>query len=165
MNLDAFRDTVLAAAREDADRLLVEAEHDATAQVADARTEGARLLERARREGRAAAEVETGRRRSEARRAARLRILRARRDTLDQLRHRTLEVLRERRGGHEYRRMLDVLERNARQQLGGAVEVDRNPDGGGLVARVDGRRVEYRLAGLVDAELAEMGAQLAELWR
>lgn len=165
MNLDAFRRSVLTEAREDARRELDSADDEVRHHVTDAQAQAARLVDSARREGREAAELETRRRRSEARRGARERVLHARRDALEQLRRRVLELLLERRGSVAYRGLLDRLETTARNQLAGSVEIERTPDGGGLVAHVDGRRVDYRLPVLVDSALEGLGTQLEELWR
>lgn len=163
MKLDTFRDAVMREAREEAGRLLDAAERDARRVLDEARERADDLVERARREGREAAEREMRRRRAEAQREARTRVQEARRDAVDHLRRRGLELLRERRGTEEYAGLMERLGATARDQLGSGVRIETGDDG--LVASVDGRRVDYRLPALVDRLMEELGGELEELWR
>jgi vacuolar-type H+-ATPase subunit E/Vma4 len=165
MTLDAFRAALLAQARQTARQQIDEAERDARERVRDARQRAVRVLDDAREQGRQAAEHETRRLRAQARQEGREARLRTRRDTLAELRRRTLARLEEQRDTPAYQDLLDRLERLAREQLGSDAEVDTEPDEGGLVARAGGRRVDYRLPAVVDRALQDMGDELEELWR
>lgn len=165
MRLQAFREAVLAEAREDAQRRLDETEQAARRRLESAQAQAAELVEDARQEGRDSAERETGRHQMESRRTAREQVLQAHHDAVVLLRRRVLTLLRERRHSKPYRDLLVCLEERARQQLGTEAEVDNDPDGGGFVARADGRRVDYRLPTLVERVMDEMGTELEDLWR
>lgn len=165
MKLDAFREAVLDEARADADRRLEEAERNADERTDDARRRADELLEEAREEGRRAADRETHRRRSEARREARERILRAHRDAVERARERSLEKLRQMQDHEEYEELMGRLEQLAHQQLGDDIEMERDAEIGGFVARADSRRVDYRLPVLVDRAMEEMGSELRNLWQ
>lgn len=165
MRLEAFREALLADARGDARRHRDAADRDVQQRLAAAAQGADDARGRATREGRDAAELETRRRRAEARRRARAEVLGARREALDDLRRLVLDRLGDRRDTPAYTTMLDRLERAARHRLDDAARIDRHPDGGGLVAHADGRSIDYRLPTLVDLALAEMGEGVEELWR
>lgn len=165
LNLEAFRKALLDEAQREARERLEQAKRDAQRKLDDARQKRDGLVEDARREGRESAERETRRRRSEARREARAKILRARREALEQLRDRTLDRLREKQGDGDYRRFMSRLEEIAREQLGDGARIEPDPDTGGLIARCEGRVVDYRLPAVVDRALEDLGAELEALWQ
>lgn len=165
MTLDVFRAAVLGEARDEARQRIDDAERAALERVRAAQEQASRLRDRAKRQGRETAEHETRRLRAAARQHGRQLVLRTRRETLAELRHRALARLDARRGTPDYRRLLDRLEQLAREQLGDDAEIDAEPDDGGLVACAGRRRVDYRLPAVVDRTLQDMGAELEELWR
>ena len=164
MKLDAFRDAVLERARAEAAEEVRGAEEEGHRRVEEARRRTAHLLERARREGREAAERATGWERAEASREAREGVLRARRDALQELRERALQRLRSMQGEPAYAELLQRLEAAARAQIGESAEIERNDDLGGIVARSGARRVDYTLPEVLDRVLNDMGEELAGLW-
>jgi len=165
LKLEAFRKTVLDEAQRDARERLQQVEESARRKVDAARQKFERLMEEARGEGRESAERETRRRRSEARREARAQVLRVRHEALERLRERTLQRFQQKRGDNDYRRFMSRLERIAREQLGDEARIEPDADAGGLVARCEGRLVDYRLPAVVDRALEDLGAELEELWR
>ena len=159
LKLDAFRKAIVDEARREARERLDQAEREARRKVAEARQKLEALLEEARREGRETAERETRRRRSEVRREARAQVLRARREALERLRKAALERFR------NNRTIMGRLEKMAREQLGEEASIEPDPESGGLVARRDGRMVDYRLPTVIDRALEDLGVELEELWQ
>ncbi|HLI56424.1 MAG TPA: hypothetical protein VKY26_05250, partial [Actinomycetota bacterium] len=66
----------------------------------------------------------------------------------------------------DYADLLDRLRRLASGQLSEEARVVADPAGRpGLIAEVDGRRVDYRLATIADRVLAGLGPDLERLWQ
>lgn len=164
-DLGAFRDAVLAEAREHARQVREQAGPAADEQLRAARVDAAALVDEAQREGREAAQRQQRHERSEARRENRETVLAARGDAVEQLRYRVLEHLDQARDGAAYDGLLGRLETVARRQLGGRCEVEEDTEAGGVLATAGGRRVDYRLPTLVERALADLGSELEELWR
>jgi vacuolar-type H+-ATPase subunit E/Vma4 len=164
-SIEVFRDAVLADARAATRRRLEAARHDAHERIGEARKQARWLIENARQEGREAALREMRRQRVEARRQAHGIVLNARREALERLRERTLARLRGRRGDGADERLAERLQELARRQLGDEIEIEREPDGGGLIAHRGARLVDYRLSALVDRAMDDLGPELEELWR
>lgn len=165
MNLAAFERAVRDEVRTQASRIVEDAEHEAHRHLQQARQQAEQRREHARERGREIAEHELHRRRAEARRRAREQVLRAQNEAFEQLRERAHEHLDEQRGrdaGHDLRARLAQL---ARQQLGGDLRIEPEPQGRGLVAYADGRQVDYRFVRLVERELRSLGAEVERLWR
>ena len=165
IELTAFRDAVLGDARTAAAQLMAAAGEEADGWVHAARADAEEVRTRARQRGQAAARHQLQRRVAAGRQQAREQVLRARRDVVEALRSRALARVDEQRGSADYGQLRDRLEEIARQQLGAAAAIVEDPDSGGIVARSDGRQVDYRLPVLVDRVVAELGAELEELWR
>lgn len=163
VRLDAFREAIVEEARQEAQEELERVKRDAERKIEDARGQAEEWVDEARRQGREAAERETRRRRSEARREAREQILRARTDALEELRRRAMERIRRDEGG-SYQQFMDQIRTLAREQLGEGAEIEEDAEAGGLVARSDGRLVDYRLPAVLDRVFEEMGIELEELW-
>lgn len=161
MNLDVFREALLAEARSDAQRLLSEAESEADQRTGEARARAEELVEKARAEGSDIAERETARDRASARRSAREQILAAQREVYEELRQRATAAAENADG---LGALEDRLEELARDQLGAGARIKHPTDGGGLLAVADDRRVDYRVPALVDRALTELGAELRGLW-
>lgn len=162
--LETLRAALVEEARREAAARVEAAERAAAERVALARAEAERLTEKARQEGREETARATRRLRSEARRRAREQVLRARRDAVERLRSRSVEQLRENVTGRTAAELEQRLVRLARAQLGDDADIETGP-GGGLVARADGRRVDYRIPALVDRALEEMGEEVEDLWQ
>ena len=127
---------------------------EATATLDDARARGED-------EARAAAAGELAR----LRREARERVLRTRRDAYDQLVEDAEQAVAGLRHDPEYERLLDALRHRAREQLGDAgVEVEIDPEVGGLVARAGSHSVDYRLSAVAERALSDLGAQVDPRW-
>jgi len=76
--------------------------------------------------------------------------------------HRTVLNLRD---DPRYPALLDQLEDLAHRQLGPNAAIERAPEQrGGIVARHEGRRVDYTLAALADRALAQLGDDIEGLW-
>jgi vacuolar-type H+-ATPase subunit E/Vma4 len=163
VNLEAFRDAVLAEARASARALTDEADREARERIEEATRRADQQRERARHQGRETAERAAHRERSRVRRQARQQVLRARRAAVDDLREAVLARLGEQRGSPAHRALLEGLTQQARGQLGAGAEIEPREDG--VVAHLDGRSVDYRLPVLVDRAIEDLGAELEELWR
>lgn len=157
MKLDPYRDALLQEARERADAARAEATQEAADRAEEARTRADRMVREARAEGEAAAERETAREHVRARRRARRIVLEARRDVLTRLRHASLDAVLAARSDPAYGKLLERVTVLARDQLGADARLTVDPpDAGGVVAEVNGRRVDYTIAALVDRALAEV---------
>ena len=164
MSLDPYRDALLQEARAGADAALAEATQEAAARTQEARERAERIVREATAEGEAAAERETAREHIRARRRARRIVLEAKRDVLGRLRRASLDATMATRSEPAYEAMLARLEALARDQLGPQARLTIDPpDLGGIVAEVDGRRVDYTIAALVDRALAEVAPVAMEL--
>lgn len=161
--LGPVRDALLTAARADAERT-----------VAAARAEAARLREQAAEEERAIRRdardrgTAQGRRDAEAtarrgRRQARHAVLTTRQEACDRLRSQVLARLEAGREDPTYPVLLQQLGDRARAALGADARVVEAPTGG-VVAEVEGRRVDLSLPRLVEEALAALGGDLEGLW-
>jgi vacuolar-type H+-ATPase subunit E/Vma4 len=165
MRLDALREALVAQARQEASALEAEAERAAAERVQSARSQAARLTEQAKADGREQTERAVRRRLSSARRHGREVVLRARRDALDRLRDRVVELLRDAEHTAGYSRLMADLASRAREQLGESADMIDDPAVGGFVARSGGRVVDYRLPEVVARTMEDMGDELEDLWR
>lgn len=142
----------VAAADVEADRVLRRARAEADAMLADARAKGtadgaavlANDLSRAEREARSVLLV--------AQRAAHDRARQAARDAVAELRNDPV-----------YPILVDALRARARHDLGPTTVVAELPRGG-VVAEVDGRRIEHSLAELADDLMDRLGDEVDGLW-
>ncbi len=164
MNLEAYRLGRLADVAAHAARLDTESRTEADARRAAAQRSAAAVVERARADGAAEADREMTRDGARERRRARRIVLDARRRAYERLRvdvHAAIESTDRR---SEYEALLDRLEGLAHEQLGDRARVERDPAGGGLIAEIDGRRVDYTLDALVERCLRGLGAEVERLW-
>ena len=60
---------------------------------------------------------------------------------------------------------MQQLEAMARQQLGDTAQIEPDKEAGGLIARCDGRVVDYRTPAVVDRAIEDLGAELETLWQ
>ncbi len=164
--LEVFRSARLAMVSREADTLLADTDASVASELADARREADAILAQARAE------------RHRPRRSARWRrprrgasgahdgscSLRARRRT------RTCATRHGSRcwpARHKPStpRLLDRLERLARERLGEGVAIERDPpDSGGVIREAQGRRVDHSLVALVERSIAGLGEEVERLW-
>lgn len=161
--LSPVRERLVRAARTDAEALLAEADQEAAALLERARAEARAILDAARREGEADGSDAARDLLVRARREARTRTLAARRESFEEVRRQAAGRVRDLRGSDGYAALREELERRARVLLGPAAEVSEHADGG-VVARVQGRRVDLSLTALADRALDRMGGQVRSLW-
>src|SRR5689334_10550009 len=158
---DALRpvcEALLAAARRDADRVLRSARTRAEELVADAVRRASAIRDEARCQGEADAAAAVTAERAAARRSARAAVLHAQRDAYEQLRSAARVAVAALREAPDYPALRAGLVAWLHRALGPDAEVRDLPDGG-VAGGLDGRRVDYSLAGFadraVDAVLAE----------
>jgi len=146
-------ETALRAVRAAAEALLVQA-----------RRESQDLIEGARREAASRAEAETARERAALRRESARTVLDAKRTIVDDVAkqvHRAVLALRD---ADDYERLLDGLEARARSRLGPQAIIVRDPpDGGGVMARRDGCRLDYTLPALARLASADLDSATGKL--
>jgi vacuolar-type H+-ATPase subunit E/Vma4 len=163
--VDDAREGLLAEARGDAARLLAEADASVEATLRRAREEAERVIERARDEGRAEGRIAAARQDAQLRMTDRLGVLAAQRASYDGLRERARRAALELRQEAGYGDLLDRLAAAARRDLGPDAELEVDPpDGGGVRARAESRRVDYTLAVLADRCIDELGPAARRLW-
>jgi vacuolar-type H+-ATPase subunit E/Vma4 len=167
VSAERLRATLLAGAEAEAAALREEAERRAGDEVDRARDESARLQEAARSEGEAAGELETARELALARTEARRLVLEARQAVYLGFRDQALaSALALRADRKAYTRLLDRLERAARDALGEGTAVERDPERvGGVRGRAGSRSVDLTLPVLVDDCIAALGVRAEALWR
>ncbi|MCI4354229.1 MAG: hypothetical protein L3K06_02550 [Thermoplasmata archaeon] len=161
MKLDPYREALLQEIRERADAMRGEATRDAIDRATQARERADRMIREARADGEAAAERETALGHVRARRRARRVVLEARRAALVRLRRAALDAAMAARSEPAYGVLLERLAALARDQLGAGARLTVDPpDAGGVVAEVDGRRVDYTIAALVERILAQASSAI-----
>jgi vacuolar-type H+-ATPase subunit E/Vma4 len=161
--LESVREHHLAAAREQAESIVRGARAQAQEITASGAAAVAALVEHARREGEAAADLDTNREWITARRRARGLVLSAQREMYEELRGAVASAAR---ADPRYPALLERLARAGQRQLGPGAEVglDRDGEGGVRVSR-KGRRIEWSLAAIVGGGLDRLGPRVTELWR
>lgn len=162
--LEPVRRALLDDAREEAGRLVEDAKAEAEARVSAAETCAEQAVEQARRRARATAAARARRAIGVARRDAHAVQLEAESriwtDVVERL-HRAVDALP---SDPRYSTLLDGLEQAARRRLGEEATIQRDPEGGGVLASLEGRRVDYRLQTLADRALEALADEVAELW-
>jgi vacuolar-type H+-ATPase subunit E/Vma4 len=165
MTLEAARDSRLADAHAQADRIRAQADADAAARVADARRHADAVVESARAQGAAEGRLDARADEAGARVRARAVVLAARRDAYDELSRAARAAVVRLREAPEYPELLDRLADAARRELGAAAELDVDPpDAGGVRARAGSRRIDATLPALADRCIADLGPTLTRLW-
>jgi len=164
VGLDPVREALLAQAERDADRLVRQAADRAAADVAEAEDETDAQIRRARAEGVAAAELEAAAELARAGRRARTYVLEAQRAVYDDVRRRAHDAALELRASPGYPGLVERLASRARAELGPGAELELDPPGGGVVAQVGNRRLDYTLPVLVERAFAEHADEIGELW-
>jgi vacuolar-type H+-ATPase subunit E/Vma4 len=161
--LAAVRESLLARARAEGERIRAEAAAEAGAALSQARQQAEAILATAREQGASeGAQVATAAR-TRARRRARGLLLAGQRQAYEALRRRGREAVRALRDHPEYPRLRQRLERIARELAGPGAAVRDAPDGG-VVAEASGRRVDCSLGALADRAVEGLGAEVEGLW-
>lgn len=162
--LTPVRETLLARARADADRMLAEAEAEAAEIIARAQVEADRIRAEARTQGEADAARVLVSDRARARRQARAVVLVAQRDVYDELRTQVRRELPALRADPAYGSWCDRLRKQVHAVLGADAAVAEDPDGG-VVGEMAGRRAGSTLVGLADQALDKLGSDVEGLWQ
>ncbi len=161
LTLDVFRESILAEAKAEAERLVAEADAAAGDRMAEARKRADDMVENAREEGRAMAERETALDRAAARRRVRGTVLDAQRRAFEELRERSIEALTRSDG---LAHLMEHAEAMARARLGEHTDIEDDPGSAGFIATAGGRRLDFRASSLIDRAMIELGTRLEELW-
>jgi vacuolar-type H+-ATPase subunit E/Vma4 len=165
VTLAPLREALIATAHRDAERVRAETAAAVEAELAAAREDAAELVGRARAEARERAELDSRRREAAQRREAQARVLRARREAYESLRDEAAAAVLRLREDPGYEALLDRLEASARERLGPAVSIERDPPGtGGVIARDGQRSIDATLPALAAAALEALGGGVEELW-
>lgn len=161
--LAPVRESLLARARADAERVGAEAAAEADGVLSTARRQAETILADAREQGAAEAARVAAAARARARRQARGLLLAGQRQALEALRRRSRDAVTALRGDPNHRLLRRRLERIARELAGPGATVVESPDGG-VVAEGPGRRVDCSLTALADRAVDALGAKAEGLW-
>jgi hypothetical protein len=164
MSLEPVRIALLAEAESEAERRAGRADEQAAAQVRQAEEQKAALILRARTEGEAAAALEAASELAQARRRARQLVLEAQRAVYDDVRREAHATAQRLRSEERYRDVLDRLAARVGEELGADAEIERDPPDGGVIGRLDNRRVDHTLPAVVERWLARHAIDLERLW-
>ncbi len=161
--LEAVRRHHLAAAHARADAILRDARAQAQQIAAKSETDARALVEQAEKEGEEAAELDTSREWTSARRRARSVMLAAQSEAYQDLRTAVAGAVR---SDSRYLSLLSWLADAALRKLGPGAEVavDTGGDRGVTATRKD-RLVEWSLEKIVDESVYRLGPSVEELWR
>ena len=164
--LEPVRRALVDDARTEAQRLLVAAIDDAEEMVSTAREDVANRVAQAEQANESAARARADLALGHTRRETHRQLLEAResirRQLVDALHGSALEL----RSAPRYPDLLEHYSMVARRQLGPDAVLERDPDDrGGIVARSDGRRVDYTLEALADRALETLAEGVMRLWR
>lgn len=151
-------------ARDDASRVIAEAERDATRVAADARSRAQEILDAARVAGEADAAASANAERSRTRRALRGNELAAQRAAEERLRDEVITAVRLLRTDADYPVLRDRLRERAFALLGPDAVITEDP-AGGVVAVNGGRRLDLRLDVFAARALERFGPRLDGLWK
>jgi len=166
MNLEAFRQARLDAARAAASQVEADAEAASLTRLEDATHAAEAILARTRAEAAAEAVIDSAAAMARERRRARRIVLEAQRAAYEEMIGHVRAGALALRADPTYGQLLEGLERAARRRLGEAPTlVEESAPSGGIVAEADGRRVDYTLPVLADRCAGELGAEVERLWR
>jgi vacuolar-type H+-ATPase subunit E/Vma4 len=161
--LETVRNHHLAVARERADALLGDARAQARRIVSKSSADAAALIEHAEKEGEEAAELDTSREWTAARRRARGIILAARQGACRDLQAAVAAAVR---ADPRYPALLERLANEARRRLGPGADVDIDTSGDlGVSATRKDRHIDWSLDSLVVEGIERLGPEIEELWR
>ena len=157
--LEAVRAHQLAEQRLKAESIVAAAREAAARMLAQAGAEAIAMTETAQREGEQSAELDTGHEWTAARRHARGIVLSAQRDVYDELRLACAEAVRM---DSRYPDLQRVVIDRARRLLGPGADVV--VDGDTLIVTRKHRRVHWTLPDTIDERLQQLGGEIEALW-
>ncbi len=160
--LEPVRRALLDDAERRADELVEAARAAAHERTSAAEQRATNEVERARRRARATAVARTDRAVAEARRRAHAQVLETDAEIAGDVANRVHRAVGAMVDDPRYPALLSHLEVLARRQLGDDANVVVDETDGGVVAVLDGRRVDYRLTALADRVLAVVADDLEE---
>jgi hypothetical protein len=161
--LETVRNHHLAVARERADALVADARAQAQRIVSRSSADAAALIERAEQQGVEAAELDTSREWTAARRRARGIILAARHSAYVDLQAAVAAAVR---ADPRYPVLLERLADEARRRLGPGADVDIDTSGDlGVGATRKDRHIGWSLDSIVVEGIVRLGPEIEELWR
>jgi vacuolar-type H+-ATPase subunit E/Vma4 len=164
--LDALDAALRASSAARTEAELGRARHDAERRIAEAREQADASIDRARRDGEVLVDNLLLQERATVRRRTTETVLRAQRAVMTELDRRVRAAVLELRAAPDYPRMVEGLVVRARARLGPDAVVRVDPDGGGgVIAEVAGRRVDYTLLALAERALLELGGAVEGLLR
>jgi vacuolar-type H+-ATPase subunit E/Vma4 len=161
--LAPVRDSLLARARAEAQRVRAEAAAEAAAGLAQARRQASAILADAREQGERDGAAIAAAAAARARRRARGVVLAAQRRAYETLRQRCRSAASDLRHDPDYQRLRERLVRLAQERVGPGA-VTREATDGGVVAEADRRRADCSLAALADRALDALGPQIEAVW-
>jgi vacuolar-type H+-ATPase subunit E/Vma4 len=163
--LEPVRQALLADAAAQADALVAAATREVEASIAEVQQrcdqQVAEVEQRSARASRASLDQEVANARAEAHGA----VLGARARAHDRLVEAARAAAMDMRHDPRYPALLDHFERIAHEQLGDDATIERDPtSGGGIVATLGSRRVDYSLPQLADRALEVLADEVARSW-
>ena len=165
VNVSGLRDAYLASVRTELRLEEQAARVEAATQIAAAHDEAIRSREAVRREAEDAATPDVRRIHATGVQAARSRRLAAQQAVYRELCERSLAAVRDQRRGPSYDGLLDRLVAGARERLGDAAVIARDPEpDGGVTATADGRMLDLTLPALTRRCLEDLGPEIESLW-
>jgi vacuolar-type H+-ATPase subunit E/Vma4 len=163
--VDTLRATFLDEARAGAARARADTDRRIAAMHAEAEERGKVLVERARAEGVAAAEIVDRQEQAAARRRARAMVLAAKRELYEELCRQASAAAHLLRDDPGYPALLERLSAAVRAQLGEDAELEVDPsEAGGVRGSSGPRHVDYTLDALAERCLERLGGGLERLW-
>ncbi len=155
----ALRDSAI----ERASNVVADARADATARVDRARREAEARIQHAREQGKASAAEDVAHDRARVRRDAAATVLTAEREVVDRARDHVRTAVLALRDTPDYPAIVRGLAARSRAQLGPRTAIIEDPPGrGGVLAELDGRRVDNSLHALADRAFDSIEDRLRE---
>ena len=163
--LEPVRRALLADAADQAEALVAAATREVEASIADVEQQCDEEVAEIERRSARASRASLDQRIADARAEAHDAVLRARARTHDRLVDAAHAAALEMRHDPRYPTLLDHFERVAREQLGDDAVIERDPTaGGGIVAELGSRRVDYSLPELADRALDVLADEVTRSW-
>lgn len=165
VGLEPVRVALLADAAAQAEELVAAASREVDASIAEVEQRCDREVEEIERRSARAARASLDQRIADARTEAHDAVLSARSRTHDRLVEAAHAAALAMRHDPRYPALLDHFEAMAREQLGDDAKIERDPTpGGGIVAELGSRRVDYSLLQLADRALDVLADEVARSW-
>jgi vacuolar-type H+-ATPase subunit E/Vma4 len=163
--LEPVHESLLEDAKARADHIIVEATREAAVAVDEAEQEADTEIRRAKRRGETSARVRADQTLAQARGDAHGDVLEHKEDIRRRFHLAVRSAALDLEDDVRYPDLIDMLEVLARNQLGPTARIERDPDGLGGIAAVDGsRRVDYTLPALAERALESLADKVALLW-